>query len=448
MIDYVQIGYSASGHSYCLVMTDHFTKYAVAVPTIDQTAESAAEAVCKHFIQVFGCPKRIHSDQGACFQGTLMTELYQLYGIERSRTTPYHPQGNGTCERFNRTLLQMLRTLEDSQKARWPEYLPELMWAYNNRVHSTTGYSPHMLMFGRAGREIEDLHMPDPMQPPPRNTTAWAQEHRRRLRAVHKVVGERLKQVVHPNPRPVQKDEYAPGDRVMVKAKKPTGKLDGRWEAIPYVVKRRVDPAIPVYEVEPVGNEGPSRNLHRNMLRRCTFEEPKATEEVPIPTLSTVETPLVEEWWVVPVPGTTEVPSVISLPPREGVAQPASPPPINVLEVPDPTTLRRTTRSNAGVPPQRYAQEEFVWEGLPRTSTSSGVACEMVKQLPLFMARNMYLVKDVHDLTHERKKEFMTKCEFTTPLGFSKPLQASSGKEPLWFCFVKKKLAMAFKSIE
>ncbi|KAM4045312.1 uncharacterized protein ACNLHF_009122 [Anomaloglossus baeobatrachus] len=325
-----------------------------------------------------------------------MTELYQLYGIERSRMTPYHPQGNGACERFNRTLLQMLQTLEDNQKARWPEYLPELMWAYNNRVHSTTGYSPHMLMFGRAGREIEDLHMPDPMQPPTRNTTAWAQEHRRRLRAVNKVVGERLKQVVHPNPRPVQKDEYAPGDRVMVKAKKPSGKLDGRWEAIPYVVKRRVDPAIPVYEVEPVGNEGPSRNLHRNMLRRCTFEEPKATEEVPIPTLSIVETPLVEEWWVVPVPGTTQVPSVISLPPREGVAQPASPPPINVLEVPDPTTLRWTTRSNAGVPPQRYAQDEFVWEGLPRTSTSSGVACEMVKQLPLFMARNMYLVKDVH----------------------------------------------------
>ncbi|KAM4026816.1 LOW QUALITY PROTEIN: uncharacterized protein ACNLHF_022677 [Anomaloglossus baeobatrachus] len=318
-----------------------------------------------------------------------MTELYQLYGIERSRTTPYHPQGNGACERFNRTLLQMLRTLEDSQKAQWPEYLPELMWAYNNRVHSTTGYSPHMLMFGRAGREIEDLHMPDPMQPPPRNTTAWAQEHQRRLRAVHKVVGERLKQVVHPNPRPVQKDEYAQGE---VKAKKPTGKLDGRWEAIPYVVKRRIDPAIPVYEVEPVGNEGPSWNLHRNMLRRCTFEEPKETEEVPIPTLSTVENPLVEEWWVVPVPGTSEVPSVISFPPREGVAQPASPPTINVLEVPDPTTLRKTTRSNAGVPPQRYAQEEFVWEGLPRTSTSSGVACEMVKQLPLFMARNMYLM--------------------------------------------------------
>ncbi|KAM9302078.1 uncharacterized protein PAF06_015342 [Gastrophryne carolinensis] len=203
-----------------------------------------------------------------------MNELYQLYGIERSRTTPYHPQGNGACERFNRTLIQMLRTLENGQKARWPEYLPELMWAYNNRVHNTTGYSPHMLMFGRAGREVEDLHMPDPKEPQPRSATAWMQEHRRRLRAIHKVVGERLEQVVHPAPGPVQRDSYSPGDRVMVRAKRPSGKLDGRWEAVPYMVKRRVDPDIPVYEVEPVGTGGPSRNLHRNMLRQCNFDEP------------------------------------------------------------------------------------------------------------------------------------------------------------------------------
>ncbi|CAN2387657.1 PNMA, partial [Pristimantis euphronides] len=305
-----------------------------------------------------------------------MSELYQLYGIERSRTTPYHPQGNGACERFNRTLLQMLRTLEDTQKARWPDYLPELMWAYNNREHSTTGYSPHMLMFGRPGREIEELHMPDPKAPPPRNTSAWAQDHRRRLRVIHKVVGERLKQVVHPNPRSVHGDSYNPGDRVMVRAKRPSGKLDGRWEAVPYVVKRKVGTDIPVYEVEPVGTGGPVRNLHRNMLRHCNFESTHEDMEPIVPTVSEIEAPIEEDWWAPPISSPSEPPTAEIVPLGEESSLIAPPVPEVQTDAADIPTVRRTTRSNAGIPPQRYAQEQFEWGGLSRTPTSSGVACK------------------------------------------------------------------------
>ena len=72
-----------------------------------------------------------------------MKELCPLAGVDNTRTTPYHPMGNGMIERFNHTLLNMLVTLEDHQKDYWKVH------AYNAVKHDSTGYSPFFLMFGR-----------------------------------------------------------------------------------------------------------------------------------------------------------------------------------------------------------------------------------------------------------------------------------------------------------
>lgn len=95
-----------------LVITDHYTRYAKAFATRDQKASTVAKVLWEQYFVHYGLPKRVHSDQGRDFESRLIHELLSMLGIRKSRTPPYHPQGDPQAELFNRTLLDMLGTLE------------------------------------------------------------------------------------------------------------------------------------------------------------------------------------------------------------------------------------------------------------------------------------------------------------------------------------------------
>ena len=151
-MDFLLLEMSACGYEHILVITDHFTRYAQAIPSRNKSAKTTDKILLNNFICHYGSPSSLHSDQGRNFESEVIKELCSIANIDKWRATPYHPMGNGMPERFNQTLLNMLGTLEDNQKSDWKTYVPSLLHAYNSKCHESTGYLPHFLMFGRHPR--------------------------------------------------------------------------------------------------------------------------------------------------------------------------------------------------------------------------------------------------------------------------------------------------------
>ena len=106
-----------------LVITDHFTRYALAYASKTQTAQATARILWDNFICHYGFPEQFISDQGRNFESDSIQELNKIAGVKKLHTTPYHPQSNGQCERFNSTLCNMLGTLSDEEKSYWKSHL-------------------------------------------------------------------------------------------------------------------------------------------------------------------------------------------------------------------------------------------------------------------------------------------------------------------------------------
>ncbi|KAL5503369.1 hypothetical protein EMCRGX_G010306 [Ephydatia muelleri] len=141
---------AASGCRYILVVTDLFSKWVEAFPLKSTDSLTLARVLVDEIVCRYGVPHYLHSDQGANFVSTVIQSLCSKLGIKRTQTTPYHPQGNGQVERFNRTLEAMLsKVVADNQKD-WDEHLQTVLFAYRTAVHDSTGFTPFSVMFGRS----------------------------------------------------------------------------------------------------------------------------------------------------------------------------------------------------------------------------------------------------------------------------------------------------------
>ena len=274
-IDFLTIDYKDTKQNI-LVMLDHFTKFGLAVCTKDQTAKTVARVLWYNFFLTYGFCSKILSDQGRDFESQVIKELCVIAGITKIRTTPYHPSGN-PVERWNRTLLGMLRSLESSKKKDWKRYLPEVNHAYNCCIHSSTGYSPYFLMFGRHPRLPIDLAFGININDFSSNTTIhYVKTLKEKLAYAYKMASENMRKISDKNKTrydiAARAADLLVGDRVLVKklGLRQSGKISDKWEKDVYIVKYRKDD-LPVYTLQKEGENGPLRTLHRNYLLPIGF---------------------------------------------------------------------------------------------------------------------------------------------------------------------------------
>ena len=140
---------TARGNQYILVMSDHFTKWVEAVPMPNQRAETVAKAFVDEVVTRHGVPTKLLTDQGRNFEADLMKQVLSLLGVQKLRTSPYHPQTDGQVERMNRTLKGILMAYVNKDHNDWDDHLPLALFAYRSSVHSSSGVSPFKAIYGR-----------------------------------------------------------------------------------------------------------------------------------------------------------------------------------------------------------------------------------------------------------------------------------------------------------
>ncbi|GFU69213.1 retrovirus-related Pol polyprotein from transposon 17.6 [Trichonephila clavipes] len=151
----------SNGYTYCLTMIDRFSKWPEAQPLKDITAETVAEAFFSSWVSRFGTPAILTTDRGRQFEFSLFKALSKLLGVQKCRTTGYHPQANGMIEELHRPLKSAIKC---HATERWTEVLPIILLGLRVSLKEDILCTPAELVFGTTIRlpgEMFDSSKPD-----------------------------------------------------------------------------------------------------------------------------------------------------------------------------------------------------------------------------------------------------------------------------------------------
>ena len=204
-----------------LVVVDYFSRYYEVVVMRLTTTPKIVETLTGIFSR-FGYPYSLKTDNGPQFVSKEFEEFLHECGIEHRRSPPLWPQANGEVERQNRTLLKTLKIAVVEGK-RWTEELPKFLLAYRSTPQVSTGATPAFLMLGREIKtKLPELRPDKSVINESTRDRDWSHKLTQKAYADGKR-GAALSPIV-------------PGDQVLLKNTKSTGKLAPNFEPEPYTV--------------------------------------------------------------------------------------------------------------------------------------------------------------------------------------------------------------------
>ena len=144
------------GNKYILTIVDHFSKFAIAYSTERQDTETVISCLNNYFSK-YGPVERILSDQGRSFFLKEFLSFLKLWNITKSTSTSYHPQTQGLVERFNKTIIEILKKYVSEEHDTWDESVDMATYAYNTSIQRTTEMTPYEVIFGRKIKYLEKI---------------------------------------------------------------------------------------------------------------------------------------------------------------------------------------------------------------------------------------------------------------------------------------------------
>ncbi|GBG79333.1 hypothetical protein CBR_g29483 [Chara braunii] len=181
-IDFTDLGRTTPrGMRQVMVCVDRFSKYAEFIPLPEEARVPAVQAAfADRWVTHHGPPTSIVSDRDPRFCSNEWQSYCKDYLHSRlDMTSGRHPEANGQAEVMNQIVYQLLRPVISPDQQDWDLHLGRAQLVYNTSVHSSTGFTPYRLHWGREPRQPLDdiIHKATPRLTP--GTAAFTRQYER-----------------------------------------------------------------------------------------------------------------------------------------------------------------------------------------------------------------------------------------------------------------------------